>query len=186
MSAAPVPRPRRFDPNRRERLLDACLDVIAEEGVAGLSHRKVAAAADVPLGSTTYHFDGLDHMVFEAFERFSEASSDRFEIAMTGAGDLADAREAVVELITGGSITAQRELVLMTELYALAAREPRYRSITHAWMQRSRAALARHFDPTTVAMLDALIEGLTLHRALDDGTGEDADAAEAVRRITLG
>lgn len=35
----------RYDPGRRERIIDACLDVIAEHGVAGTSHRRVAAAA---------------------------------------------------------------------------------------------------------------------------------------------
>ena len=50
----------RYDPGRRERIIDACLDVIAEHGVAGTSHRRVAAAARVPLGSMTYHFDGMD------------------------------------------------------------------------------------------------------------------------------
>ena len=56
-TAAFVRRARRVDPNRRQRIIDACLDVIAERGVAGTSHRIVAEAADVPLGSMTYHFD---------------------------------------------------------------------------------------------------------------------------------
>jgi hypothetical protein len=33
-------------------------------------------------------------------------------------------------------------------------------------MARSRTALERHFEPDTALMLDALIEGLTMHRAL--------------------
>lgn len=37
------------DPRRRERLLAAALDLIAEEGVAGVSRRKTAACAGVPL-----------------------------------------------------------------------------------------------------------------------------------------
>ncbi|MDR6974369.1 DNA-binding transcriptional regulator YbjK [Streptomyces sp. 3330] len=38
------------DPQRRERILAATLDLIAERGVAGVSHRKIAARAGVPLG----------------------------------------------------------------------------------------------------------------------------------------
>ena len=37
------------DPDRRERILAAVLDLIAEDGVAGVSHRKAAARAGVPL-----------------------------------------------------------------------------------------------------------------------------------------
>jgi hypothetical protein len=33
-------------------------------------------------------------------------------------------------------------------------------------------------------VLDALIEGLTIHRALDDAPADDADVELAVRRIT--
>jgi DNA-binding transcriptional regulator YbjK len=50
-------------------------------------------------------------------------------------------------------------------------------------MARSRAALERHFDPGTARMIDALIEGLTIHRALDTEPQDPAIAAEAVRRI---
>ena len=50
-------------------------------------------------------------------------------------------------------------------------------------MRRSRAALELHFDPTTARMLDALIEGLILHRALDTDEGDPAVVVQAVGRI---
>ena len=56
-------RRRRHDPQRRDRIIDACLEVLAEHGVAGTSHRRVAAAAGVPLGSMTYHFTGMDELL---------------------------------------------------------------------------------------------------------------------------
>lgn len=49
-------------------------------------------------------------------------------------------------------------------------------------MARSRQALERHFDATTARLLDALIEGLTIHRALDT---EPHGAAEVVRAVEL-
>ncbi|MFD5646379.1 TetR family transcriptional regulator, partial [Streptomyces anulatus] len=33
----------RTDPERRDRIIDAALDLIVDEGVAGVSHRKAAA-----------------------------------------------------------------------------------------------------------------------------------------------
>jgi DNA-binding transcriptional regulator YbjK len=177
---------RRYDPDRRDRIIDACLDVIAEAGVAGTSHRKVAAAADVPLGSMTYHFAGMDSLLREAFTRFARSVSDRFETRMAAAADLGAAKQAVADLITRDTLNDQRELVLTQELYTLAARDPGYRTITNAWMARSRAALERHFDPATARLLDALIEGLTLHRALDTEP-QDADTViDALERITAG
>ncbi len=46
--------------------------MIAADGIAGLSHRTVAAEADVPLGSTTYHFGSLDELLVAALRRCNE------------------------------------------------------------------------------------------------------------------
>ncbi|MCP2267462.1 TetR/AcrR family transcriptional regulator [Promicromonospora thailandica] len=176
---------RRYDPDRRDRIIDACLDLVADVGVAGISHRKVAARADVPLGSMTYHFAGMDELLREAFGRFARTISDGFEQRMSEATDLEGARAAVVAIITQDLFGTQRDLVLTHELYTLAAREPAYRELTNAWMRRSRDALERHFDPVTARLLDALIEGLTIHRALDTEAPLPGSVTEAVRRITM-
>jgi len=174
----------RYDPTRRDRIIDSCLDVIAEHGVAGASHRKIAAAAGVPLGSMTYHFDGFDDLLRAAFGRYAESVSAQFEERMQAASDLDEARTAVVTLITEVVLGTRRDLVLLHELYTLAARDESYRTLTSAWMSRSRAALERHFDPMTARLIDALIEGLSLHRALDTTPHDPEIARIAIERIT--
>ncbi|WP_353816553.1 TetR/AcrR family transcriptional regulator [Agromyces sp. SYSU T00266] len=176
-------RGRRNDPDRRDRIIDACLDVIAESGVAGASHRRVAERAGVPLGSMTYHFDGIDDLLNQAFARFTTTISERFEERMASAHDPASALDAVIAIIRDDVFGSSRELVLTHELYTLAARERGYRRLTAEWMARSRAALEQHFDPETARILDALIEGLTLHRALDDDRPDSVDIAGAVVRV---
>ena len=173
-------RRRRVDPERRDRIIDACLRVIGQVGVAGASTRRIAAAADVPLGSVSYHFTDVDELLREAFERFTHRVSDRFEEYMVRAATPEEARRAVIDLIDLEVLADPHELVLTHELYTLAARDPRYRELTHVWMTRSREALERHFDPTTARLLDALIEGLTIHRALDT---EPFDAGEVRRAV---
>ncbi len=174
---------RRTDPGRRDRIVDACLDVIADVGVAGVSHRRVAAAADVPLGSMTYHFDGMDDLLREAFTRFSRTVSERFVRRMAEAADTDAAVRAVTAIVLEDVFGERRELVLTHELYTLAAREPTVRDITEDWMARSRRALEIHFDPTTARLLDALVEGLTIHRALDRDPLDAAAVTEAIRRV---
>ena len=175
---------RRYDPGRRDRIIDACLDVIAETGVAGTSHRKVAQAADVPLGSMTYHFTGMDDLLHEAFSRFAQTASEQFEERIAAAYDADTAKKAITDAITHVVLGNQRDLVLTHELYTLAARNPAYRDITNAWMTRSRRTLEQYFDPTTARMLDALVEGLSIHRALDNEPHDQAIVATAVERIT--
>ncbi|MGW8482419.1 TetR/AcrR family transcriptional regulator [Microbacterium sp. NPDC055903] len=173
----------RYDPERRDRIVEACLEVIAERGVAGTTHRKVAAAAGVPLGSMTYHFAGIDELLREAFTRFSHEIADGFEARLSRATTRDAAKDAVVALIEHDVFAGRRELVLSHELYTLAARDERYRELTSAWMARSRAALERHFDPATARLLDAMIEGISIHSALDVEPLERTVLREAVDRI---
>ncbi|ALE06133.1 TetR family transcriptional regulator [Arthrobacter sp. ERGS1:01] len=177
------PATRRHEPDRRERLIDVTLDVIAEHGVAGTTHRKVAEAAGVPLGSMTYHFDGIDDLLAVAFTKLATMTADGFEQALAAADSKAEACEAVVALITGDLLGTRRNALLTYELYALAARRPGLRRVTDAWMARSRAALARHFDDNTTVMLDALIEGLSIHRVLAISPLSETTVREAVHRM---
>ncbi|MFE5241018.1 MULTISPECIES: TetR/AcrR family transcriptional regulator [unclassified Streptomyces] len=172
------------DPQRRERILAATLDHIADEGVAGVSHRKIAVRAEVPLGSMTYHFSGMDELLREAFTRFADDIVAVFELHLGRAGTQDEAREAVVDLIHLLSEGPRRELVLTQELYTLAARRDEYRELTHAWMNRSRRLLEQHFDPDTARQLDALIEGLSLHRSLDTEPHDRELTRVAVRKLT--
>ncbi|MFF1394814.1 TetR/AcrR family transcriptional regulator [Streptomyces sp. NPDC058287] len=176
----------RTDPQRRERILAATLDHIAEEGVAGVSHRKIAVRADVPLGSMTYHFAGIDDLLREAFTRFADEIVAVFERHLADVDTPEQAREAVTDLIHTLSAGSRRDLVLTHELYALAARRDEYRELTHAWMTRSRDLLERHFDTDTARQLDALIEGLVLHRSLDTAPQSRELTRAAVRRMTSG
>ncbi|MGW6057644.1 TetR/AcrR family transcriptional regulator [Streptomyces sp. NPDC055189] len=172
------------DPRRRERILAATLDHIADEGVAGVSHRKIATRAAVPLGSMTYHFTGIDDLLREAFTLFAGHIVAVFERHLGGVEGPEQAREAVTDLIHALSDGPQRDLILTQELYTLAARRPEYRELTGAWMARSRDLLEQHFEPDTARQLDALIEGLTLHRALDGAPHGRELTIQAVRRIT--
>ncbi|WP_430782407.1 TetR/AcrR family transcriptional regulator [Actinoplanes sp. G11-F43] len=175
-------RPRRHDPHRRDRIIDAALTVIAQKGVAATTHREIARAADVPLGSLTYHFTGLDEILTEAFTRHAQAIAEIFDARLTAARTRAEAVQAVVDLVTDDLLSPANDLILSTELYVAAARNPALRAVTQAWMQRSRDALEHHFDPTTAREVDALIEGLTLHSALSTAPMTPAQIRHAIER----
>ncbi|WP_437286026.1 TetR/AcrR family transcriptional regulator [Sorangium sp. So ce406] len=183
-AAAPARRARRHDPGRRERLVATALDVIAEQGVAGASHRSIARAADVPLGSTTYHFASIDELLAAAFTRHAETVAARFEERMRAARDREAAVDCLVEHLASDLLGSSRDLVLSVELYVAAARRPALRAVTQAWMLRSRRALELHFDPVTARELDALVEGLVLHSALSTDPMTAEQIRHAIRRFT--
>ncbi|WP_370296790.1 TetR/AcrR family transcriptional regulator [Agromyces sp. LHK192] len=131
----------------------------------------------------TYHFAGMDDLLHEAFTRFATSVSDQIDRRMDAAHDRDAAIDALVEHIEQDIFGSPRELVLTHELYTLAARRSEYRALTSAWMAKSRASLERYFDPTTTRILDALVEGLTIHRALDTAPPPPGLAREAVLRV---
>ncbi|MEM0954693.1 MAG: TetR family transcriptional regulator [Pseudomonadota bacterium] len=58
----------------RTAILEAALDVIAREGLRGVTHRAVAESAGVQLSLTTYYFKDIDSLITQAFELFCERS----------------------------------------------------------------------------------------------------------------
>ena len=53
------------DPLRREKIVQATLEAVIAYGVHGVTHRKIAMIAGVPLGSMTYYFSGIDELLME-------------------------------------------------------------------------------------------------------------------------
>src|SRR4051794_26841198 len=62
---------------RRERLLRAALEVIEQRGVHATTHRAVAAAADVPVATTTYYFSSIEELLDAALELYVEDEVER-------------------------------------------------------------------------------------------------------------
>jgi DNA-binding transcriptional regulator YbjK len=158
---------RRNDPTRRQRIIDATLEVIAIRGVAGTTHRRIADEASVPLGSVTYYFDSLEALISAAFLQLAAQSSAQFSARLDAATDRSEAIGAVVDIIAGTIWAEPRTLLLSYELYAFAARHPAVSDVMQHWMDSSRSALERFFDPLTARALDALVEGIGIHNSID-------------------
>ncbi|WP_313666363.1 TetR/AcrR family transcriptional regulator [Atlantibacter hermannii] len=152
---------------RRDIILDATLEAVAEYGMNGVTHRKIAALAGVPLGSMTYYFTGIDALLEEAFCRFADRMSESFIHHIGQARNPSMACDALTDLICGAYITTPRNMALMYQLYAFSSRKRGLKLVMQAWMRRSQALLGRWFDPVTARALDAFVEGMTLHYVTD-------------------
>ncbi len=174
----------RNETDRRQRIVDATLVVIAQQGVAGTTHRRIAAAAAVPLGSVTYYFDTLDTLIRTAFLQLAEQSSAAFGERLAQATDRETAKAAVVSIIAESIWATPATLLLSYELYAYAARNPPVAVVMQRWMQNSRDALERFFDPLTARSLDALVEGIGIHNSIDTAPLNPDEIEEIVHRLT--
>jgi TetR/AcrR family transcriptional regulator, regulator of biofilm formation and stress response len=177
-------RTRRNDPGRKTNILDATLDVIADHGVAGTTHRHIAARAGVPLGSITYHFASLTDLQTQAFTRHVELQSEVFANLFKGVETREHFVHVLVDLVHGGP-ARHRSAVLGFELHLAALRNPGLRALTQKWTQDSRAVLARFAGPDRAARLDALLEGMIMHALLRTAP-DSGEATRAAIDQTLG
>ncbi|MCX5196568.1 TetR family transcriptional regulator [Streptomyces sp. NBC_00249] len=173
-----APGTRRYDPERRQRIVDAAIRVVGAKGIAGLSHRSVAAEADVPLGSTTYHFATLDDLLVAALRQADEAFARAF--VLPEGVDLADA----LAKLLGEFLGADRgRAELEYELYLAALRRPALRPVAAQWCETVSRALAGYTDPQTARALVAVMDGISLQVLLTDTPYEEAYAREVLSRV---
>ncbi|MFF6998846.1 TetR/AcrR family transcriptional regulator [Streptomyces sp. NPDC008313] len=177
---------RRYDPERRQRIIDAAIRVVGAKGIAGLSHRSVAAEADVPLGSTTYHFRTLDDLLVAALRQANEG----FAKVVAARGALEDARvEPAGELagLMGEWLAGDRTGVeLEYELYLAALRRPALRPVAAEWCEGLADRIARRTDPVTARALVALMDGICLQTLLTDTPYDEEYAREVLSRVIRG
>jgi AcrR family transcriptional regulator len=149
-SEAPEAVDRRRAPETRERILRATLSLLAEEGTAALSNRRIAAAADVSLGSLTYHFPSQASLLRESLLLYAGEEVERLEAiaaALREQGPDPEQVAAEVEALIGrpgGGPGPLSEL----ELHLQAARDPE--------LQEASARCFAAYDGFAASALGAL------------------------------
>ncbi|MEU3061371.1 TetR family transcriptional regulator [Streptomyces subrutilus] len=177
---------RRYDPERRQRIVDAALRVVGSRGIAGLSHRTAAAEADVPLGSTTYHFATLDDLLVAALRQANEGFARAVADSPDLAGPDADLAAGLARLL-GRSLTADRgRAELEYELYLAALRRPALRPVAAEWCGAVAEALEPRTDPGTARALAAVMDGIGLQVLLTDAEYDEPYARDILGRVLRG
>jgi AcrR family transcriptional regulator len=105
----------------RQRLMDAAVDVLREEGITGATARRIAARAGVNQALVFYHFGSVANLLLQSFLRTSDEQIARYRSAAEGVDSLHDlvgiARRLHDEDLESGAVTA------VTQVMA-AAHEP--------------------------------------------------------------
>jgi TetR/AcrR family transcriptional regulator, regulator of biofilm formation and stress response len=165
--------PRRDPEGRRRAIVHAAVAVIAEVGVGQVTHRLIAARANVPLGSTTYYFPTLDDLVAAALREATESARVLLETwaeELTASDDVA---ATLIDLAT--RYLADREQALLEyEVCLAAARTPELRAAARLWIDGLRGICARLTgDRDRGLALAALVDGALLQAVV---TGDALDA----------
>ncbi|WP_129976301.1 TetR/AcrR family transcriptional regulator [Rhodococcus sp. Q1] len=176
----------------RSRIVHATLHLVGTHGVAGVTNRRIAARAEVSLGSITYHFPTQADLLRAALEFFVDEETERLRVLTdryrSQALSLTEAAEITERVAHDLTFTAER--IAPFELYVQAGRDDELRQVAErCW---------RAYDVLAVSVLSALgvptpetiaptvvatITGLQLRRL---STGTEPDLSEAVLLLLQG
>ncbi|MFE4454713.1 TetR/AcrR family transcriptional regulator [Streptomyces sp. NPDC056796] len=177
---------RRYDPERRERIIDAALRVVADRGIGGLSHRTVAAEADVPLGSTTYHFASLDELLTAALRRSNESFARTVRDSPHFRDPTVPLADELARLLGVWFEAGRGPLALEYELYLAALRRPALRPVATEWADALYALIAHRTDRATARGLTALLDGISLQVLLTGGEFDPEYTRDMLARVVEG
>ncbi len=121
----------RTNPERRQALLDAAIDVLADEGARGLTFRAVDKQAGVPAGTASNYFANRDDLLTQAGVRFYEVvqpSEETMSQVSDGPKTIENITALMKEVV--GRIESHRKAYLaLLELRLEATRRPELRKV---------------------------------------------------------
>jgi DNA-binding transcriptional regulator YbjK len=186
MSDASVKPRRKVDPRRRERIVEAALEVIAERGIEGFTHRAVAARANVPLGATTHYFADKDALLSSAVELAGKRNVAATRDILLGLIERLDLAAALGELVDQLTRDRRREQALEFHIYLAALTRPALRDKSMAWAIAYDELVYEQTDRATGDALAHALDGM-LVRAAALGIVMDRSYAEPIfKRIIDG
>jgi DNA-binding transcriptional regulator YbjK len=165
---APTRRRPRDPVGRRQTIIEAATRVIAEAGLAGLTHRRVAEVAGVPVGSTTYYFKDLDELGEAAL---ADAARGSIESLDQWAEELADTTDlpGTLARLTGEYLTDHDRYRACNELYTAASHRPELRPHARLWLDGLIAILEPRTGRRAAQGAAIFLDGALLHALI---TGE--------------
>ncbi|QIS22849.1 TetR/AcrR family transcriptional regulator [Nocardia terpenica] len=180
------------EPNdRRRELLDRLADVIAEEGIEGVSIRTLAARAHVSIGTVQYYFATKNDLLQRVWEHVRDEAEQRFWAS--GVADLTP-EQRLDAALTGMLIapdSGDRLSRVWLALVARAAHDPDIAALHRAQWKRLEEVLARALaavnparaaeSPDAAAELLALLDGLAI-AVLTEPTRMPATRATRIAR----
>jgi len=177
----------------RARLLEAAVELVGEQGLAGMSHRAVATRAGVSLSATTYYFSSLADLEQAAFtEYYTRRVADyrRLGDALRGV-EVApgDAAAAAAELLASSSVelvAAHLEVCVSAGRRAdlRAALEPVFAAMADVMAQAAVQFGVRDVDTFVTAAI-AIVEGVQLRRVAQGISGR-AEIARSLEMLLAG
>ncbi len=176
---------------RRAALLDAAISVVASGGSGSLTHRAVAASADVSLASVTYHFASIEELRRSTFARALAVLDDELARAAENGGSLERMPRVYADYVAALLTQHRDAVVTVNEMVVAANHDEHLRPTFHAYQEH----FAELLDPCVGGreaglMVAAALQGLILtavtyrgEEVADDGARWRAAVVDLISRV---
>lgn len=170
--------------SKRDRILDAAVNVINRDGVRAVTFESVAAEARLTRGGLLYHFPSREALLRGIDEYLAQAWEASMETLLGKRADEASALERYQTFVRVSAQSATRaELMFMLESADPEAGERPWGPAVQRWAPS--APEGGNVDPTTldnfVARLAA--DGLWIYEAMYEGQLDEGVRAQVAERI---
>jgi DNA-binding transcriptional regulator YbjK len=118
------------NPERRNQILDAAIDILCDDGVGGLTHRQVDSRADVPAGTTSNYFRTRQALLEATAARTVDLHWQRVEALQSAIGPLSrDALRALMLRLREPDEQSRRWTLARFELFMESTRREELRPL---------------------------------------------------------
>lgn len=160
--------------DRRTRIADAVIAVLAERGSRGLTHRAVDEVAGLPAGSTSYYVRTRAQLLASAVPRLAELDA-------ASLGSTRDSRQSLIDAMHDAVHGPGRQRTIARyELVLEAARRPEIRQALNEGTEMLLSGLIRMFSSSPAE--EAHIKAMDVMAFLDGMLLANVTAPEAERQ----
>lgn len=176
------------DSAARDRMLDATIQIMLDEGYAAATSRRVAALAGVKPALVHYYFPTMDDLYLAVFRRGAEANLDRQQAALASDRPLRALWETVSEpygtrLMLEFAGLANHRKEIKAEISAWSERWREMQTTALSFIVRQSGLDPDEFPPAALAVVVAAIgRTLVLEQTLGTTGGHD-EAVALVNRF---
>ena len=179
------------NPERRTRILDAAIDILADTGVGGLSHRQVDQRTGVPAGTTSNYFRTRQALLEATAARTVELHWQRVEALQAAIGPLSpDGVKALMTQMLTPDERVRRFTLARFELFMEGTRRPELQPFLKELQAAAVKSATVIFEsagltptPEQMEELSRLLNGWVFSSLTIPGTQDPAGLVDRLLRI---
>ena len=177
---------------RRAALIDATVEVAAEKGMAGVTHRAVTERAGLPLATVGYFFDSITDLNVEAVR--TKVMADVEAMNQLAAALLSGEPQPLADLLdafAAAAVPPRTESLAFIEALLAAGRDSGFEEVATEVLQAGRSVVTAASSAAGVEVKDpgafmAMVHGYLLHSLAAPKLVDTGALARGVRTMMIG